>query len=78
MSVKDILDAMDNVFPGQENSVLNFSPEGKILGQVNCIFSDKLQNDYKTFCVMTLSPYKNGRRYVDCSILGNKNPPLKF
>ena len=63
VSVKDILDAMDNVFPGQENSVLNFSPEGKILGQVNCIFSDK--QGYKTFCVMTLSPYKNGRRYVD-------------
>ena len=76
VSVKDILDAMDNVFPGQENSVLNFSPEGKILGQVNCIFSDK--QGYKTFCVMTLSPYKNGRRYVDCSIAGNKNPPLNF
>lgn len=75
VSVKDILDAIDNVFPGQENAVLNFSPEGKILGQVNCIFSDK--QGYKTYCVMTLSPYKNGKRYIDCSI-GNKNPPMNF
>ena len=47
-----------------------------MLGQVNNIFASEEQDG--TYCVMTLAPYKNGSRTLDCSVAGNKNAPLKF
>lgn len=76
ITVGEVLEAMDNVFPGQENAILNFGPEGKIYGQINSIFEDK-QRDGE-YCIMTLAPYKNGRRSMDLSVNGVVNPPLKF
>lgn len=78
ITVGDVLEAIDNAFAGQENAILNYGPEGKILGQVNCIFADKKSGESGTCCVMTLAPYKNGRRSVDCSVAGNRNSPLDF
>lgn len=76
ITVGDVLEAIDNVFPGQENSILNFGPSGKVFGQVNQIFEDKKADG--TYCIMTLAPYKNGSRSCDCSVDGYVEPPLNL
>lgn len=76
MSVGDVLEAIDNVFPGQENAILNFGPPGKMFGQANKVFEDKQADG--TYCIMTLAPYKNGSRSCDCSIDGYVEPPLNL
>ena len=64
--------------------MLSFAPEkdgrGKILGQVNGIYKVVEDNGSYTQekCVMTLAPYKNGARQIDCSIPGHDGAPLRF
>ena len=82
----NLLNAVDQAFPDQQNTFLNFAPEkidsstgipsGKILGQVNSIFEDTESDG--TYCVMTLAPYKNGTRFSDCSLDDSKNSPLRM
>ena len=76
ITVKDFIDAIDNVAKTQSNEVVNFAPEnngnGKIYGQINDIFLEK-QGD-GTHCILTLAPYKNGSRSMDCSINKSKQP----
>ncbi len=83
-TVKDLLRVVEEAPEHLANSPLNFAPEkdgrGKILGQVNNVFTevesrDKYQQP-EEFCVLTLAPYKNGMRMSDCSVGGDKRPPL--
>lgn len=71
ITANDLIDAIQNVWPGQENAIFNFGPEGEIYGQVNQVIDDG------TKCILTLAPYKNGRRMKDLS-LDCKDPPLTF
>lgn len=66
----DLLQAIDNVWPGQENAPINFGPNGHIYGQVNNVISDG------TKCILTLAPYKNGSRSRDLSYGGFREPAL--
>lgn len=76
ITVKDFIDAINNVAKTQSNEVVNFAPEnngyGKIYGQINDIFLEKRDNG--TYCILTLAPYKNGSRSMDCSIDKSKQP----
>ena len=68
----DLIEAIENVWPGQENAVFNFGPNGHIYGQVNQVF------DENGLCILGLAPYKNGSRSRDLSINGIKDAPLAF
>lgn len=49
-----------------------FGEEGKIDGWVNQVLEEK--RDGGACCILTLAPYKNGRRQSDCWISGPKVP----
>ena len=67
----DLVDAIKNVWPGQENALFNYGPNGHIYGQVNGAL------DENGVCVLTLAPYKNGSRSRDLSV-ASKSPALTF
>lgn len=72
ITVNDLIEAIENAWPGQENAVFNFGPNGHIYGQVNQAF------DENGLCVLGLAPYKNGSRSRDLSINGVRDAALTF
>lgn len=72
IAVSDLLQAIGNVWPGQENALFNYGPNGHIYGQVNNVI------DEGTRCILTLAPYKNGSRSRDLSYGGFREPALGF
>lgn len=72
ITVNDLVEAIDNAWPGQEDAVFNFGPNSYIYGQVNQAF------DENGACILGLAPYKNGRRSRDLSINGVRDAALTF
>ena len=70
--VAEFKEAAGQLYPGQENAPLNAGVDGEIYGQVNQVLS---QNGK---CILTLAPYRNGRRSKDLSVGGFTGAPLKL
>ena len=74
ITVKDFMHMFEKVPQKHKDAIVNFAPSDKIFGQVNDVFID--DTDDGRHCIFTLAPYRNGQRFKDCSINGNRHPPI--
>ena len=72
LTVAELIEASRNLYDNQQNAPLNAGIDGQIYGQVNNVIDDNGK------CILTLAPYKNGRRSKDLSVNGDRSPAISF
>ena len=72
LTVAELIEASRNLYDNQQNAPLNAGIDGEIYGQVNNVIDDNGK------CILTLAPYKNGRRSKDLSVNGDRSPAISF
>lgn len=72
VTVAELRQIVDALYDHQKDVPLNVGEYGEIYGQVNQVINDNGR------CVLTLAPYRNGRRSKNVSVDGCVDAPLRI